>query len=141
MVGIPRASLVTDTGAPRPGASIVPSRTGRLPRSSVRTQNPPAASVTARIDRRPSAKRSRRRIMTHVTATLAAASPRALRLTRVSRSLNSPLLDRYGARNANFVLVSPDRIAVLAARSAARDTGNQSRALQGDQGRALDWFE
>jgi hypothetical protein len=32
------------------------------------------------------------------------------------------------------------RIAVLAARSAARDTGNQSRALRDIKGRALDWF-
>ena len=39
--------------------------------------------------------------------------------------------DRYAARNANFVLVASDRIAVLAARSAARDTDNQPKGSAG----------
>jgi hypothetical protein len=45
-------------------------------------------------------------------------------------------LDRYTGRNANFVLVASDRIAVLAARSAAGATGNQPRALPGYQGQS-----
>ena len=45
------------------------------------------------------------------------------------------LLDRYAARCENFVLVVP-RIAVLGARSAPRDTGNQPRALPGYQGQS-----
>jgi hypothetical protein len=40
-------------------------------------------------------------------------------------------LDRYAARNVNSVFVASDRIAVLAARSAARETGNQSRGSVG----------
>jgi hypothetical protein len=48
--------------------------------------------------------------------------------------------DRYAARNAKFVLVAGDRMAVLPARSAARDAGNQPRALPGYQGRAPGWF-
>jgi hypothetical protein len=42
-------------------------------------------------------------------------------------------LDRYAARCVNFVLVVT-RIAVPAARSAARETGNQSRARPEYQG-------
>jgi hypothetical protein len=45
-------------------------------------------------------------------------------------------LDRYAGRNANFVLGASDRITVLAARSAAGDTGNQPRALPDIKGRA-----
>jgi hypothetical protein len=45
-------------------------------------------------------------------------------------------LDRYAARCANFVLVV-NRIAVLAARSAAKDTGNQPRLCGDMKGRAL----
>ena len=48
-------------------------------------------------------------------------------------------LDRYAARYANFVLVVT-RIAVLGARSAPRDTGNQPRALRDIKGRALGWL-
>ena len=44
-------------------------------------------------------------------------------------------LDRYAARCENFVLVVT-RIAVLGARSAPRETGNQPRALSGYQGRS-----
>ena len=40
-------------------------------------------------------------------------------------------LDRYARRSSNFVLVVSDRIAVLAARSAAEDTGNQPRGSAG----------
>ena len=42
-------------------------------------------------------------------------------------------LDRYAARCVNFVLVAT-RMAVLGARSAPRETGNQPRALAGYQG-------
>jgi hypothetical protein len=42
------------------------------------------------------------------------------------------LRDRYAARCVNFVAVT--RIAVLGARSAPRETGNQPRALAGYQG-------
>jgi len=49
------------------------------------------------------------------------------------------LLDRYAACCVNFVLVAT-RIAVLAARSAAEDTGNQPRALRDINGTALGWL-
>src|SRR5262245_25433293 len=44
--------------------------------------------------------------------------------------------------NANFVLVASDRIAVLAARSAAKDTGNQPRSSAGvSRGEVPGWLE
>ena len=49
-------------------------------------------------------------------------------------------LDRYTAPDENFVLVVPQRrrrIAVLGARSAPRETGNQPRALLRYQGQSL----
>jgi Spy/CpxP family protein refolding chaperone len=49
------------------------------------------------------------------------------------------LLDRYAARCVNFVLVVP-RIAVLAARSAARDAGNQLRSSAGISRGGAPWL-
>jgi protein-L-isoaspartate(D-aspartate) O-methyltransferase len=49
-------------------------------------------------------------------------------------------LDRYAARNANFVLVTSHRIAVLAAQSAARDTGNQPRGSAGISRGGAPWL-
>jgi hypothetical protein len=52
----------------------------------------------------------------------------------------SARLDRYAGRNANFVLVASDRIAVPAARSASGNTGNRPRLCRDIKGRALGWF-
>ena len=48
-------------------------------------------------------------------------------------------LDRYAARCENFVPVAT-RIAVLAARSAARDTGNQPRGSAGISRGGAPWL-
>ena len=48
-------------------------------------------------------------------------------------------LDRFAARNANFVLVASDRIAVLAARSAARDAG-EPRGSAGTSSGGAPWL-
>jgi hypothetical protein len=50
-----------------------------------------------------------------------------------------PAVHRYAIENVNLVPIAFDRVAVLAARSAARDSGNQSRASPGYQGRSP-WF-
>jgi signal transduction histidine kinase/DNA-binding response OmpR family regulator len=63
------------------------------------------------------------------------ASP-ARRLSAACATSHRVCLDRYVARSANFVLVAALRIAVPAARSAARDAGNQRSALPGYQGRS-----
>jgi hypothetical protein len=49
-------------------------------------------------------------------------------------------LDRSADRNANFALVASDRIAVLAARSAARDTGEQPRGSAGISKGGASWL-
>ena len=54
-------------------------------------------------------------------------------------SLEGPL-DRYAARNANFVIVASDRIAVLAAQSAAKDTANQPRGSAGISRGGAPWL-
>jgi hypothetical protein len=53
----------------------------------------------------------------------------------VTRVPGFSLLDRYAARYVNFVLVVL-RIAVLGARSAPKDTGNQPRARPGYHGQS-----
>jgi hypothetical protein len=49
-------------------------------------------------------------------------------------------LDRYAALNVNFVLVASDRMAVLAARSAAGDPGNQPRGSAGISRGGTPWL-
>ena len=55
------------------------------------------------------------------------------------RRVSLATLDRYAARCVNFVFVVT-RIAVLGARSAPRDTGNQPRVSRDIKGCALGWF-
>jgi catechol 2,3-dioxygenase-like lactoylglutathione lyase family enzyme len=49
-------------------------------------------------------------------------------------------LDRYAARNVSRVLVAADRLAVLAARSAARETANQPRGSAGTSRGGASWL-